>query len=179
MLTLEGCQFTLEVAQAPHRGLPTLLKGGSDQTVVGIDSLVATFRQIGLITGSFDPSAPLLGDGLLALLERGERRQGKLDRRRSHRADQTVRDRLVQRRGRDAQAGMAVQGLLVSPGALVDRIDASVAAVADGQAPATHNSIPWSRQSPSRAGPGSRFASPLVRLASSRRRFARNWSQLM
>ena len=70
-----------------------------DQPIGGIDRLVAPLRQIGLVACPLDPPPPLCADGLIALLEAGQRLESKLDRQRRDGGDQTF--------GNAASSGLA------------------------------------------------------------------------
>src|SRR6516225_3826681 len=71
-LTLEVGELRLEVEHALCRIIPALLEGAGDQPVVGIDHLVAPFRQISLIASALDPPPPLRANGVIALFETGQ-----------------------------------------------------------------------------------------------------------
>ena len=113
LLVLEGRQFGLHGAQPLDRCLPALLKRGGDQAVGGVDGLIAPLGKVDLVAGSLDPPLPLGGDRLIARLQRGQRVQGEVDRRRRHRDGQPGRDPVVQGGGGERQAGARRQRLPV------------------------------------------------------------------
>ena len=129
-LSFEGCQLGFEILQALHGIVPTLLEGGSDETICGIDGLIAALGEIDLVAGTFDPHAPLRADLVIALFQAGECGECQFDRHRCDGANQPFGNRPIERTCWDGDAGLRSQRLAVPPDALVYRVDATVAGIA-------------------------------------------------
>jgi hypothetical protein len=105
-------------------------EGRRDEAIGGIDRFVSAVSQVHVVARPFDPHPPLRANLAIPLLEAGECCECEVNRRRRDGADQPPGDRLVEWRGRDAQAGARRQGFAVFPDALIDRIDATVSGIA-------------------------------------------------
>jgi hypothetical protein len=78
-LTLKVGELYLQFEHPLHSIVPALFECASNEAVVGIGLLIAAFYQIGLITGTLDPAAPLRGNCFITFFQIVQRFEGELD----------------------------------------------------------------------------------------------------
>ena len=129
--------------QALHGVVPARFERRCDQSVAGIDRLVAPFGEFGVIARALDPHPPLGPDAAIPFFQIGQRREREFDRHRGDGADQPLADGLIEGCRRRRQTSTGRQGLPMFPNALIERVDASVPGVAN---PETASATPAEEQ---------------------------------
>jgi hypothetical protein len=78
-LTLKVGELYLQFEHPLHSIVPALFECAGNEAVAGIGLLIAAFCQIGLITGTLDPVAPLRGNCFITFFQVVQRFEGELD----------------------------------------------------------------------------------------------------